>query len=516
MYSDEATNKINEFLNLLYIQFDVDNDATVVDVDGDCEKLIGYKPEEFIGKKAFDLIVKEDADNYINYQHKKGLVNKNFPVSIIPVKYHHKNGSIVKLLMIGGLATNDNRWRTICIPDLFLNIKNIDAYALKQNIEITEYFLERICHDMRNNLHQIFGLINLIKDNEKSKVSDNLSKITSIEKSSNHILELVNNMCNITNIKSRKLKMRNFSMRNLIDNLNSKYFYSMKKNNLVFSIDDKINHDVVNYDYEKLVRILDNLLSNSLKYTPINGNVIFKIHEINSETSETSEPSKNSIYEFSVFNDCDKMSNSTFKSLQINNNNKLNLDSLANRNKGLGLGLSIVHEFLLLMDAKFLLEIEENTNINFRFMLKLNHSDAIIKNMKQKEIYNFRTKDLKMMIVDDDQLNNDIMKKIFEKLEINNVVVCNSSEETINYFKTNNDIDIIFIDLLMPGGKNGIETTEILRKKYNLTCPIIILSGNSDEDIRDSAMRLGASNFLLKPLKIIDLKKTLSIYVPNY
>jgi len=225
MYSDEATNKINEFLNLLYIQFDVDNDATVVDVDGDCEKLIGYKPEEFIGKKAFDLIVKEDADNYINYQHKKGLVNKNFPVSIIPVKYHHKNGSIVKLLMIGGLATNDNRWRTICIPDLFLNIKNIDAYALKQNIEITEYFLERICHDMRNNLHQIFGLINLIKDNEKSKVSDNLSKITSIEKSSNHILELVNNMCNITNIKSRKLKMRNFSMRNLIDNLNSKYFF---------------------------------------------------------------------------------------------------------------------------------------------------------------------------------------------------------------------------------------------------------------------------------------------------
>ncbi|MHB9041166.1 MAG: response regulator, partial [Melioribacteraceae bacterium] len=105
----------------------------------------------------------------------------------------------------------------------------------------------------------------------------------------------------------------------------------------------------------------------------------------------------------------------------------------------------------------------------------------------------------KMLVVEDDDLSVKVMKRIFRsEFEI---FFCESSEEFYEKF-SNNDFDIIIMDISLKGTKNGLELTKEIKKvpKFNNT-PILCLTAHAQPKMRQTAIESGSDLFITKPVQ---------------
>ena len=107
------------------------------------------------------------------------------------------------------------------------------------------------------------------------------------------------------------------------------------------------------------------------------------------------------------------------------------------------------------------------------------------------------------MVVDDEKIIRDTFVAAFDEYRIIPVA---SGQEALNILNRPNDIDLIILDMMMP----GLTGTELLReiKRINPNYKVIVLTGYSSKDVVIEASRVGADEFIEKPF---DIKQTLKI-----
>ena len=117
---------------------------------------------------------------------------------------------------------------------------------------------------------------------------------------------------------------------------------------------------------------------------------------------------------------------------------------------------------------------------------------------------------VRILVAEDDAVNQYIIKKMFDPINYELVIV-NDGSEVFGEIK-NNDFDVILMDVNMPN-MDGIEATEKIRKKEEKTgkhIPIIGITAFSDEDERDNYLELGMDDFLPKPFLDKNLKEVVN------
>ena len=114
------------------------------------------------------------------------------------------------------------------------------------------------------------------------------------------------------------------------------------------------------------------------------------------------------------------------------------------------------------------------------------------------------SKPLKVLAVDDDMINLKLIKSMLMKSPtVEEVVEAKNGADAIDILKTQNDIDIILLDIIMPV-MGGIEMLKVVRADENLQqLPIIVLT--TDETKKGEALEVGANGFLMKPIRERDL-----------
>lgn len=113
-------------------------------------------------------------------------------------------------------------------------------------------------------------------------------------------------------------------------------------------------------------------------------------------------------------------------------------------------------------------------------------------------------KKLKVLAVDDDMINLKLIKSMLTKHDnISEVIEARNGADAIGILKSNNDIDIILLDIIMPV-MGGLEMLKVVRADENLRqMPIIMLT--TDETKKNEALESGANGFLMKPVRAHDL-----------
>lgn len=121
--------------------------------------------------------------------------------------------------------------------------------------------------------------------------------------------------------------------------------------------------------------------------------------------------------------------------------------------------------------------------------------------------------DLRVMIVEDDKINQNVLKAVFNKLSIDVKLINNGKDALKEYVINYNKYDIIFMDLRMPE-LDGIEATQFIlnyEEKNNLMhTPIIALTADISPENKNDFLNAGADDFLTKPIKQTELIKSIN------
>ena len=232
----------------------------------------------------------------------------------------------------------------------------------KMIIELMNYdklktnFFSNISHELRTPLNLIFSALQVIelKNSEVEQKDKNIKKYTDIMKQNCYrLLRIIGNLIDITKIDAGHfyIQMQNNDIVNVVENIVSSIVDYIESKNISIVFDTEIEEKVMAFDADAMERIILNLLSNSIKFTPSGGKIEVNIYnKVNSVVI--------SVKDTGIGIPIEKQSSIFEKFVQVDK-------SLSRNREGSGIGLSLVKELVVIHNGTIGLESIPNKGSEF-------------------------------------------------------------------------------------------------------------------------------------------------------
>jgi len=364
-------------------------------------------------------------------------------------------------------------------------------------------FLANMSHEIRTPLNAVIGFSQLSKQaHEQTELKSYIDKI---ELSSKTLLHIVNDILDISKIEADKLVLEqtNFDMHILLNRINSLFETTAKEKGISWKVTDYLPKNLCYLgDPIRIEQILMNLSSNAIKFTQ-EGSV--------SITAQLTELHKNKAHvEIKVKDTGIGLKPDAIKSLfdaftQADT-------STSRRFGGTGLGLAISRELSLLMGGEITVESEFSKGSQFSLHLKLDTQEREAEKNEPENEQSIDLSSIKLLVAEDNQINQIVIKNMLESFGINPVLVENG-EEAVKIIQEQ-EFDMVLMDCQMPV-LDGYKATEIIRNLPNTQhIPIITLTADVMPEDITRAFEAGCNAHLAKPIDIEKLKACLKEYAP--
>lgn len=399
--------------------------------------------------------------------------------------------SILSLLSLSLYKNNIIRNQS----NLLLKEKNNELLLAKEKAEkaskARSEFLSTVSHELRTPLNAINGITHLLL--EENPKESQMNYLTSLKFSGNYLLTFINEILEINRIESSAIEIEtiSFNLKLLIGNIQNSLKELASINNNAFTIEiDPAIPDYLLGDPTKLSQIFLNLINNALKFTK-NGEVkvILRANEINEEFT--------SIH-FKVLDTGIGIPEEKMESI---------FDSFAqgsieiNRTYGgTGLGLTIVKKLIDILGGKIELESKVGKGSSFSFDLSFKIAEQKSVQEKVVDFDESILNDKKVLLIEDNKINQMITKKMVE----NKGMVCeviDNGEDAIEAVK-NNSYDLVLMDVHLPG-INGTIATQTIRT-FDKKIKIIALTAISLNENREMLLSYGMNDVITKPFDPVD------------
>jgi signal transduction histidine kinase/CheY-like chemotaxis protein len=387
--------------------------------------------------------------------------------------------------------------------------ENLNKIALKRSEEMSElksYFLSNISHELRTPLNAIMNLTDVIVEESNSKKIKKNCQI--IKYSSYSLLSSVNDILDYSKISKGELFIENahFQPANVLEHIKNNASLRAKEHGLKFkySIDENIPA-ILNGDVNKFAQVLNNVLSNAIKFTPqgfvkfdvsckiLSEETITLIFKVQDSGIGISKEKQCTIYD-------------SFTQGSINNMRKYG---------GLGLGLFITKAFIDKQNGSIVFDTEEGKGTTCTITLNYGivNIEKIVSVADSVPVYDLNGKNI--LVVEDNAINQMVIKKITQKWLNTNVIFANNGQEGLDCFKTNR-FDLVLMDLQMPV-MDGYEATIAIRKGLagaeNSNIPIIAVTADVMETTKQRVIEIGMNHYLSKPIKNETLFEAIRVLV---
>ncbi|MDT7830269.1 response regulator [Pricia sp. S334] len=392
-----------------------------------------------------------------------------------------------------------------------LKTRNKELKTAKEKAEklskVKTRFLSTVSHELRTPLYGVIGISTLLREDEDLKAYED--DLKSLKFSADYLLALVNDVLLLSKMDAEAitLSQQPYKLGTLIQNIVRSFEFILQKNNNTLHL--QIHEDLPNAligDSMRLSQILINLIGNAAKFNQ-NGNIWL--------TLDLVKMTKKNLYRtrFTIKDDgpgipLDKQKVIFEEFSQIEQTN--------HDYKGSGLGLTIVKKLLKLYKSDIHLKSEPGEGSEFSFVLNLKEDTVNPgKSPKKSTVPNlddsFRERNLHVLVVDDNRINQKITQKILERHHIASSLA-NDGQQAVNMHKSQK-FDMILMDINMPK-INGMQAAKMIRDIDEKT-PIIALTAVELDEIRDKILDSGISDIIHKPYEIHEFLKMVRDNLPS-
>ncbi len=463
------------------------------------EKMFGYSIDE-VNRSDFDFaqLVAPESKPYIEERFKKmqqgKYVDPRYEFTAITKTGEKKevDASVSYIDFKGEKAVQG------VIRDITEKKKMIEALiAAKEKAEesdrLKSAFLANVSHEIRTPMNGILGFADLLKKPELNDEKQQ-SYIDVIEKSGNRMLNLIDDLINISRIESGEVDI-SYTETNL--NMQFSFLYDFfcseteqKGLELKLNMPLPLDQAKIYTDREKFEAIMINLIKNAIKFT-------------NQGKIEIGYEPKENYFEFYVKDSGigvpkDKQEAVFKRFVQAES-------GFSREYEGAGLGLSITKAYVEALGGKIWLksEVEKGTQIYFTLPVNAISSPSIKTEKKENETETKDTyKNLTVLAAEDDEFNYLLIEELLLDQGIN-VIRAKNGQETIDICKKNDKINMILMDIKMPV-VDGYEAAKVI-KEFNPEMPIIAQSAYAMEHEIKKFSKI-FDDYITKPIKADELK----------
>ena len=360
-------------------------------------------------------------------------------------------------------------------------------------------FLANMSHEIRTPLNGIIGMTDLLI-NESDQCKENSKHLAVIQSSANNLLQILNDILDYSKIEAGALSLdiHSVSTKKLFDEVAAIYNNGKLKSNVVFKYNfSKTIPAYLELDSLRLTQIINNLLSNALKFTDqgeielnvgySEGNLIISVRDTGIGVSKTKQGS--------VFNE--------FTQVDVSTTRKYG---------GTGLGLAICKK--LAEKMKGTITIESELNVGSRFEVIIPANISVVSRAKSEPEQIADLNGLDVLLVEDNLVNQLVATKMLSKFDCQ-VYTASNGKEALGKLKQRH-YSLIFMDCHMPH-LDGFECTRQIRanKEVYGNPYIIAITANAYQEDKQKCLRAGMNDFVAKPIELNLLNVALSKYLSS-
>lgn len=397
------------------------------------------------------------------------------------------------------------RNKNIKIDKQNIQLQKREVEQIRKTEEFKSRFITNITHEFRTPLTLIKGQVEVLHTDANPQEKQCLNNI---EKSSNHLLKLINQLMELARMESHQYKLeyqQGGLSQTIIATAQSFYSLAEQKNiSLIISDLHPENHSFDDFIYSKeaVMTIVSNLMSNAVKFTPENGQISVKFRNIDTKTLELKvidsgigiKPEDAEMI-FDRFYQVCTPEQPTYE--------------------GSGIGLAFVKELTQLHGGNVRVEPNENGGTIFIIQLKSGELKTEFVNHIKEEIPQLTTSEtvepiinnndeLPLILVAEDQ--PDLRRFIVENLgkDYRFIEAKNGKEGIV--LALEHSPDLIISDIMMPE-IDGLTFCHTLKENVITShIPIILLTAKATIDDKIEGLKLGADDYLTKPFSLIEIR----------
>ena len=450
-----------------------------------------------------------------------GMILFSMFIGLLPVKSYiifaaHIGSSLEVLLLSFVLADRINvivSEKLEIETEAKLELEN-SHHSLNASHRLKDDFLECISEELITPIINVINRVERLDITQLDQEQNNF--VNTIIRSSRSMMFLVKNLIGFTQkTNNARLTFKSFGLRDQLDYIRYRFWAKSSSKGLEFEFN--IAPDIPEYllgDSSRLQMVMYNLLDNAVKFTH-QGRIVMNVSRRLAADNQHGVTLDFRVSDTGI-GIPDHLQKSIFEPFSV-------IDVTTRRTHGgLGIGLAHCKKAASIMNAEITLssKLGVGTEVNFCVTFEQENktfADPFVETRLQvpkpeSKIVEGCFKDKKILIAEDNLINQAVLKKIVEKLGCT-AFIANNGSEAIDIINEES-VDLIFMDCQMPKVDGYEATQEIRKNESNSThIPIIAVTANAMEGDKEKCFAAGMDSYLKKPINVSDIKKAFDQYL---
>jgi len=388
----------------------------------------------------------------------------------------------------------------------------IQAEELKQLDKVKSNFFANISHELRTPLTLILGPLSYILDNPEEWKKEHIQRqLLVMQRNGKSLMDLIEEILDLSKLEANKLELQEEGtpIVQFFEYLFFVFEPQFQSQQLDYQLNLVVRDDLfVMLDRKKLEKVLNNFLSNAIKFTPQGGTIILTVKETASQLKIQVSDTGKGIHP----KDLPHIFERFYQSKQ--GDQKLY--------GGTGIGLALVNEFAQLMGGKVAAKSTLGVGSTFFFELPKKEvvQDLVLTHVtkdlpKEEEIYAIGS-DFTIMVVEDNHDMRAFIHQLLQKKYKEILLAKNGAEGLALLKEHGTNIQLIVSDVMMPE-VDGLTMLKEIKQNPNWSgIPVVMLTALAAERDKLTALTIGVDDYLTKPFSVPELLVRVQNLLFNY